>query len=468
MITKILWCIFWVNIIYFVSVNILYTYLLVWSIIQNRIRSMQVRFESIAQLASSPYTIPVSIIIPAFNEERVIIDNVYSCLRLRYPEFEVIVVNDGSTDTTLLKMIKEFDLIPLDIMYRNQIKTVPPINTYSSGKYRNLILIDKTNSGKADSLNIGVNFAKYRYVCCTDADSLFEPDALLRAMRPVTKDPERIVGLSGQVMIRNGLTIDKGKIIKCGLPKNWFALFQFVEYTRTFLSHRLGWSRLGSLMVISGAFGIWRRDIVVEMGGFSGETVCEDIELTFRCHRRLREKRIPYRIISIPDPVCWTEGPQNLKNLSAQRNRWQRVVVETFLRNAKMTLNPAYGSVGMLGMPYYILYEILGPFVEIFSYGLLVFGLLYGYFKPELFILFFAFLIFYNASLAMISVIMQDYGYAIYRLKDVVKLILVSLTEYIVYHSYLTLVRIQGTFDVFKKAKLWHKFERIQVGRVNK
>lgn len=468
MITKVLWWIFWLSVIYFVCINVLYTFLLILSIIQNRIRALQTRFEDMTQFVSSSYTMPVSIVIPAFNEETVIVDNVYSCLKLNYPEFEVIVINDGSSDSTLHKMIKEFDLYPLDIIYRNQIKTGLITNTYASKKYDNLILVDKPNSGKADSLNIGVNFAKYPYVCSTDADSLFEPDALLRAMRLVVEDPERIVGVSGQVMIRNGITIDKGKIIKRGLPKNWIALFQFVEYTRTFLAHRLGWSWIGSLLVVSGAFGIWRRDILIELGGFSSETVCEDIELTFRCHSALRGKRTDYKIISIPDPVCWTEGPQSLKNLAAQRNRWQRVVLETVLRNMKMMLNPVYGSVGMIGMPYYIFYEILGPFIEVLGYLMLIFGVLYGYFKLDIFMLFLAFLVFYNASLAMISAIIQDYGYGIIKWKDVVKLIFASLAEYITYHTYLNFVRIKGTFDVFSQARRWHKFERLQVNRDNR
>ncbi|HEX8261241.1 MAG TPA: glycosyltransferase family 2 protein [Allosphingosinicella sp.] len=272
----------------------------------------------------------ISVLAPAFNEEVTIVQSVKSLLALHYPDFEVIVVNDGSKDGTLDRLIEGFGLGPVERFHELAVEHRPIRGLYASERLPRLLVVDKENGGKSDALNAGINLARSPIFCSMDADSLLEPDALIRAVRPFVEDPTRTVAVGGTIRIANGSRIEGGRVLDVGLPRNLLALIQIVEYLRAFLMARLALSKMGVLTVISGAFGLFRRQTAVAVGGYRHGTVGEDMELVVRLHRRLREQKIAYRIEFIPEPVCWTEVPEDLTILGRQRARWQRGALETF------------------------------------------------------------------------------------------------------------------------------------------
>jgi cellulose synthase/poly-beta-1,6-N-acetylglucosamine synthase-like glycosyltransferase len=280
------------------------------------------------EIFSSPLTPPISVLMPAYNEERGIVPSVNSLVDLRYPNHEVIVVNDGSTDGTLARLREAFDLVPVREALRTRLATAPIHATYVSRSNRNLWVIDKENGGKSDALNAGINAASHNYFCAVDADAVLEEDALLRVVKPVVDAPDLLVAAGGIVRVANGCVIDHGRVTAVHLPRSRLAAIQVVEYFRAFLIGRIGWDSLHALIIISGAFGLFRRQLVEEVGGYATDTVGEDLELVTRLHVHLRERDEEYRITFVPDPVCWTEAPEDLQTLARERWRWQRGIGE--------------------------------------------------------------------------------------------------------------------------------------------
>ncbi len=314
---------------------------------------------------------PISLIAPAHNEALTIQQSVRSLLALRYPNIEVLVVNDGSKDDTLKVLIEAFDLEPIARAHDLELKHEPIRAVYGSSDHPRLFVIDKENGGKADALNAGINLSRTPVVCSIDADSLLESDALLRAVRPFIDDPGRVIAVGGTVRLANGCEVSNGRVTKIGLPRNPLALLQTVEYLRAFLMARLAWSEFGALTIISGAFGLFRRAAVVEVGGYAHGTVGEDMELVVRLHRHFRNQKKRYRIAFVPEPVCWTEAPEMLAVLGRQRSRWQRGSLETFFWHIDMAFNPRYGRPGMLGLPHVLIVDVIGPILEIAGYLLI-------------------------------------------------------------------------------------------------
>lgn len=440
---------------YFISINAIYTILALASQRSNVLRIKQSQYTDFDDIIKSFLTIPVSIITPAYNEERVIVNNVYSCLKLIYPEFEVIIVNDGSNDDTLKILIEEFQLYPVDYFYKVSVKTAQIKTFYRSQNYDNLLVIDKVNSGKADSLNAGVNAAKYRYICATDADSIFAPDGMIRIMRLVLLDPQKTIAVGGQIRISNGLVVKKGETVKLSLPKKIIPSIQVIEYLRTFIANRLGWTSINALLVISGAFGLWRKDVIFEQGGFDPGTSTEDIEMTFALHHLFRDRDEDYSIVNLPDPVTWTEAPETFGDLFRQRERWQRAMIETFFKYKRMFFNPRFGTVGLLGMPYYFFYEILGPFFEIYGYILILIAIFYKFLNPVEFVLFLAVSIGYSAFISLIGLFLEQYDYDTFSFSDLPKLIILALLEPFWYRQYIDFARITATFNVLRGKKEW-------------
>ncbi len=316
----------------------------------------------------SQTTRPISLLVPAYNEAATIIENIRSLLALHYPNFEVIVINDGSTDQTLHRVIDEFGLEPVVRPCNLEVPHAPIIGLYGSHRYPNLLLADKRNGGKADALNAGINLSRFPLFCAVDADSLLESDALLRAVQPFAEGPDRVAAVGGTVRIANGCKVRAGRVTDIDIPRQAILLFQVVEYLRAFLMARIAWSRLNALMLVSGAFGIFRRQPVVEAGGYDTDTVGEDLELIVKLHRHLREKKVDYEIRYVSDPVCWTEAPASLIQLGRQRMRWQRGALETFFKHRRMLFNPRYGSAGLIGYPHMLMVDVLGPPIEILGY----------------------------------------------------------------------------------------------------
>lgn len=314
---------------------------------------------------------PISLIVPAYNEERTVIESLRSLLALHYPDYEVLLVNDGSKDATLARVIEAFGLKRVGRLVDTSVAHQPIRGFYGNPDLPRLLVIDKENGGKADALNAGINAARASLFCAIDADSLLEPDALLRVVRPFIDHPDQTMAVGGTIRIANGCAVDAGRITGVALPRNLLALMQIMEYLRAFLMARLALGQMQALTVISGAFGLFSRQHVVEVGGYSRETVGEDMEVIVKLHRLMREQRRPYRIDFIAEPVCWTECPEDLGVLSRQRSRWQRGTLECFFKHRVMCFNPRYGRIGFLCFGQILLVDVLGPLVEVLGYVLL-------------------------------------------------------------------------------------------------
>jgi cellulose synthase/poly-beta-1,6-N-acetylglucosamine synthase-like glycosyltransferase len=357
---------------------------------------------------ASPLTPPVSVIVPAFNEEAGIVESVRSLLSLRYPEHEVIVVSDGSTDDTVGRLTAAFDLVPVPKAFRPALPTSPVAVTHASRRHPELWVIDKENGGKADAINCGVNASRYPYVCAIDADALLEEDALLRVAKPMLDDPGLVVATGGIVRIANGCEIDHGRVVRPGLPRGRLATFQVLEYLRAFLIGRIGWSRLGTLMIISGAFGLFRRSLVESVGGWSTKTVGEDVELVVRLHRHLRDRGEKYRIEFVPDPVCWTEAPTDFRTLGWQRRRWQRGLAESLWAHRRVLANPRYGVLGLVTFPYFFVFELLGPAIELLSFPLVGAGFAAGAVSPSMLLGFVAMSFLLGILLSLSALVLEE------------------------------------------------------------
>jgi cellulose synthase/poly-beta-1,6-N-acetylglucosamine synthase-like glycosyltransferase len=448
---------------YMLCVFALYSVLIIFSALDNFIRSRETLGEDFALLAQSRFTIPLSVIVPAFNEQDVVSFTVQSILAFDYPELEVIVVDDGSTDDTFGVLERMLDLEPYAEFERRIVDCAPVRGVYASRSHPHVRVVRKDNQGtKADALNCGLNFARYRYVCTLDGDTLYEPDALLNAMRLVVRDPERIVGLTGHISVssnpegRISHQVDGHEVIDATLLSN----FQHLDYLRAFLNNRLAWSRLGFMLCASGAFAIWRRDILEEVRGWSTEFSSEDIELTFRVHELMQRTSRPYRILSIPEMVARTEAPTRIGALVAQRARWQRVTLETLWHYRRMIGNPRYGVVGLVGVPLLVVTEALAPVFELLGIAALFAGLALGTFSWELYLVFFASMSFALAILTSAAVLLEDISTRAYRLRHLVRLIALGPVELLVYRPILVWARLKGTAGFLRGRRDWDKFDR--------
>jgi cellulose synthase/poly-beta-1,6-N-acetylglucosamine synthase-like glycosyltransferase len=448
---------------YMLAVFAVYSILIIFSALDNSIRSRETLSEDFELLSQSRFTIPVSVIVPAFNEEEVVAVTVQSVLEFDYPEVELIVVDDGSTDDTFGVLERLLELEPYAQFERRIVDCAPVRGAYRSRLHPHVKVVRKENQGtKADACNCGLNFARYRYVCTLDGDTLYEPDALLNAMRLVVRDPKRIVGLTGHISVashpegRIGDREGDREVIDATLLSN----FQHLEYLRAFLNNRLAWSRLGFMLCASGAFNIWRRDILEEVGGWSTDFSSEDIELTFRVHELMRRTNRPYRILSIPEMVARTEAPGRIRALVSQRVRWQRVTLETLWHYRRMIGNPRYGVVGLVGAPLLMITEALAPIFELLGFATLVTGLVLGTFSWELYVVFIASMTFAMAILTSAAILLEDISTRAYRLRHLVRLIALGPVELLVYRPILVWARLKGTFGFVRGRRDWDKFDR--------
>jgi len=429
--------------------------------IEARRRRRERSIDDSDMLAVSRFAPGVSILVPAYNESGGLADAVRSLLALDYPEYEVIVVNDGSTDDTLDRLVDALDLVPVDSTSRGIIPTAQVSGYYRSSLDPRLLVVDKANGGKSDGLNAALNHCRYRYVCGVDADMVFAPGALTRAMREIAGDPEHIVGLTSYFEnARDPVRVmEDGLQRACPDTRPLFA-FQTFDYLRAFFNNRTPWARLNFMLCAAGAFQLWRRDLVEELGGWSARFTCEDIELTFRVHRTLRERGRDYRIASLPDCIGVTEGPDSVRNLVSQRERWQRVILETCWANRRMWFNPRYGTVGLLGVPYYLVSEILAPVFEIVALGTLVLGGVAGLIEWREFVLLVLLIAFINSALTTGALLMLDLEARAYRAWGIARLLALMPVEMVVYRPIMAWARLKGTWRFMRGDRAWHKFER--------
>jgi cellulose synthase/poly-beta-1,6-N-acetylglucosamine synthase-like glycosyltransferase len=446
--------------VYFAVLNLLYAlfaYLGIRSVI---VYARGVSRIALRDLLELEFYKPVSILVPAHNEEGSIVASVRSMLGLHHPEFEVVVAQDGSTDRTLEVMVESFSLVEVPLVYRKAIETKPVRRILRSVRYPNLIVVDKENGGKSDAVNAALNVARYPLVCAVDADSLLNAEALLRASRAFVED-DRVVAVGGTVRPLNGAVLRDGTVQELRVPKRWLERFQILEYARGFFTGRAAWSKFGALLIISGAFGVFRRDVILEAGGMWTGTVTEDMELVVRLHRLSSGKRRPYRVLFTPDPICWTEVPSDLGTLRRQRNRWHRGLWETLWRHRGMVFRPRYGSVGLLGLPYFWLFEGLGPVVEVLGYVTLVVSVATGSLFAEFAVLFLALSVLFGMLLSQLAVGIETMLLARYeRISDRLRLFVACFLEMFGYRQLMTWERFIATFQVRRKRHAWGAMKR--------
>ena len=446
---------------YFIAINGIYFSLLFISYFSVLKYRRRIQHEQWRRIIQSPLTVPVSIIAPAYNEELTIAESVKSLLMLEYPEFEVIVVNDGSKDSTLEKLKATFNLHPIPADIEEKVACQQILGVYRSPDNPSLVVVDKVNGGKADALNAGITASRYPVICAIDADSLIEGGALLRVTKPFLEKPEKTVAVGGIIRVANGCSIEAGRVVKVGLPRTWLPLIQTAEYLRAFLFGRSGWSALHSLLIISGAFGVFRKDIVIKVGGYRQDTVGEDMELVVRMHRYLREQKREYEMHFLPDPVCWTEVPESRKVLGRQRNRWQRGLIDSLRIHRRMMLNPRYGAIGMVAFPYFVFFEMLAPLVELSGYIIIPLSYALGMLNFLFFALFLAIAILFGVILSTGSVVLEELSFGRYpKTLDLLKLVAVGFLENFGYRQLTVWWRVKGSWDYFRGKTAWGKMER--------
>jgi cellulose synthase/poly-beta-1,6-N-acetylglucosamine synthase-like glycosyltransferase len=408
---------------------------------------------------------PVSVIAPAFNEELSIAQSVRALRALEYPEHEVIVVNDGSKDQTLQKLIDEFGLKRVNREQLAVLQQTKILGAYASPRYPNLLVVDKENGRKADAANAGIGFARMPLVCVIDADSIIERDGLMRAAEPFMTDNGQLVAVGGAIRIANGCEVVGGSLAKIGIPRSLIPRFQVVEYLRAFLMARVANAELGMLMLISGAFGLFRRSAVVEVGGYRHDTVGEDLELVVRLHRHMREQGRAYRMAFIPEVVCWTEAPAELKGLRNQRARWQQGALETLIRHRVMIGNPRYGRIGLVAMPQLVIEDVLGPPSELIGYLLLPVAWSLGILAPDIAIAFLCVTFLFGTAITIATMALEETQLRrTPSARDLIRLGIAAVIENFGYRQANLVFRLVGIKRHFKKETGWSAVPRIGFG----
>jgi|AntRauTorckE6833_2_1112554.scaffolds.fasta_scaffold18720_2 cellulose synthase/poly-beta-1,6-N-acetylglucosamine synthase-like glycosyltransferase len=451
----------WGIITYFLSLNSVYLLLVISSLIYIRQQMLLSDVVKPSSLFKSKVYKTISILVPAYNEAGNIIESVESLLRLEYPEYEIIVINDGSSDETIERLKDHFKLTKTELFYKQSIDHQPVRGIYKTAEIPNLTVIDKENGGKSDALNAGINVSDYDLVCSIDADSILEQDVLKKLIQTFVRHKDTIAA-GGIVRVINGCKIVNREIKEIHVPDGFLGRLQSVEYLRAFLFGRVGWDYLKSLLIISGAFGIFDRKAILEVGGYSVDSVGEDIELIIRLHSHFLRSKKEYNIRFLPEPICWTEVPVDYKSLKNQRNRWHRGLADSLWRHKYMLFNPTYGRIGLLVMPFFLIFELIGPIIILLSY--LYLGVLFfipGYTSISFIVLFFAVSVIYGMVVSLISVLAEEIAYKTYSsTKDILILTAYSFIENMGYRQIHSYWQVLGIIDFIKGNKSWGKMER--------
>lgn len=450
----------YINMVFFMFTLVLFTLFTIMGYLSTR-NSIHYRhknsFNDLSKVMASPLAPSITIIAPAYNEGLTIVDNIRSLLSLRYVNYEVMVVNDGSKDDTLQKMIEAYDLEKIERKIDPNWKSKPIRAIYKS-KHRSfskLTVIDKENGGKSDALNTGMFLSENRYVGCIDVDCLLLPDALLHVVKSFYRRSEkRVIAVGGVIRVANSCSIEGGKLEEIRLPKNWLARFQLLEYTRSFILGRMAWGRIDSLLIISGAFGFFDREIAMAVGGYDTKTVGEDMEIVFRMRRYMHDRREPYTIEYIPDPLCWTEVPEDLKILVNQRDRWARGNLETLNTHKDMFFNSKYGRLGLLSYPYWFFYEWMAPLLEFFGFFTVILFWYLGILNFEFFVAITAAVYLYSIMFSFYAILWDVYSYNEYKkVKDILILMLCAIIEPFTFHPIVVWAAIRGNYKKLFKIK---------------
>jgi cellulose synthase/poly-beta-1,6-N-acetylglucosamine synthase-like glycosyltransferase len=445
---------------YFLAVNSFYALLLFLAVPEIWKHWKIMRNEDLRSYVGSDALPPISILIPAHNMEASITDSVSAQLALEYPQHEVIVINDGSTDGTMRRLQEHFDLYEVPPAFPRRIETKPVRAFYRSRTRTGLLVVDKEQGGKADALNVGISSARYPIVVPVDADTLVARDALLRLVRPFLLG-EHVAAAGGTIRVANGCRIEGGRVTDARVPHRYLSAVQVPEYLRAFLFGRLGWNRLGGNLIVSGAFGLFQRHYLLAINGYAAGNVVEDLDLVVRLHRYLRRKKIPYDIPFIPDPVAWTEVPSDLRTHGRQRERWHRGLIATMFTHRGLLLNPKYGRIGLVTMPFFFFGEMLAPVVELVGYTLTLLGLMLGLLSVEFALLFFVVALGYQMFLSIWAVILEETTFHMYgRFRDFVRMLWYAVLEPFGYRQITVYWRLLGFWNALRGITHWGEMRR--------
>lgn len=409
-------------------------------------------------LKESPYAPGISVIAPAYNEEKTIIANVNSMLTLDYPLFEVVIVNDGSKDRTLDLLIQEFELVETPFAYVERIRTKPFKRIFKSTnpKYDKLTVVDKENGGtKADASNAGINASVFPYFVCTDVDCILSRDALLKMIQPVLDSSVQVIAVGGTMRMANSCEIDEnGVITRVKPPKRIIPCFQEIEYLRSYLIAKNGWSVINAVPNVSGGFGLFDKSVVIEAGGYDPISHAEDMDMLTRMVTYMRDFDKEYKVAYIPATTCWTEGPPNLSVLNRQRTRWGRGLLQFFIVHRKVLFNRKYGRVGMLTIPFIFFFEFLAPIIELLGLFMLIFFLLTNQVNFETAAVMLGYVYFLGITITSMSVILDLKTAKLYTtFKEYLKLIAFSFVEIVLYHPFVTFFSVKGYIDFLSRQK---------------
>ena len=447
---------------YYLICNTAYLVMLMTALHTSVSHQLRLKRLNVSWLKVSPLTPPVTVLMPARNEERSICIAVKNLLALDYPDVEAIVINDGSTDRTLELLKQEFRLRPVKMIYVSEVLSAPVRQLLRSDLFPNLLVIDKESGGsKADAVNAGLNASTSPYVCVVDADSVLEHDSLLRIMMPVLANPEQVIAVGGIVRILNGSEIKNGHMCRVRLPRRSIEVLQVIEYLRAFLVGREAWAKNNMLMIISGAFGVFRTDLVRAIGGYRSHAIGEDIDLVTRLHRHMRDTKRPYEIQFIPDPVCWTEAPSDLKSLRSQRSRWQKGLLDVLWPQRDMLFKRRYGRLGWVALPYLWMFELFAPVIELAGIVTIILAALTGVLSRDFFLQFLIFGYAFATVISIGSVLLEELTYKRYNdWRDVIRLVSYCFLEHFPYRQLQMVWRLEGIWQYLRGDIAWGALER--------
>ena len=452
--------------VYGLSLLIIYACLAMLSFVNVRLFLRKESYTDYKIILGSPLAPGISVIAPAFNEGLTIISNVRSLLTFNYPKYEVIIINDGSTDDTLEKVIAEFSLVKIDFAYDPKLSTKPVRGIYKStdDAYAKLIVVDKENGkAKADATNVGINVSSFPYFLCTDVDCILHEETLQKLIRPfMEEETKRVIATGATLRMANSCEIDKGVILKIKAPRPLLARFQEMEYIRAFVLGKMGWSYINAVPNVSGGLGMFDKEIAIKAGGYDPASFGEDMELMMRMSRYVQDNKIKSAIRYIPVTLCWTEGPTSLKVFMRQRTRWGRGLIQLMIAHRKMLFNPRYGKVGMVVFPYNFFFELMAPVVEFLGVIYYILLIIFGMVNWPYAIILLVFVYTYSVMISSLAVLWDQLTFQYYKSwKDVVRIASMVFIEMILYHPLIVIFALRGYyFHLANRKHTWGNMQR--------
>jgi cellulose synthase/poly-beta-1,6-N-acetylglucosamine synthase-like glycosyltransferase len=448
--------------IYYLLCNLIYLVMLIMAFYTSALHQRRLESFRLEWIHSSVLSPPITMLVPAHNEEGSIRASVKPLLALDYPELQIVVINDGSADSTLEQLVQGFALREINALYVAHVPSAPLRALYRSTHHPRLLVVDKAAGGsKADALNAGLNAATSPYVCVVDSDSVLESDALLRIMMPILSESEKVVCAGGIVRVLNGSKIQDGRMTQVRLPRKPLEVIQVVEYLRAFLIGREAWAKLNMLTIISGAFGVFRTDLMRAIGGYRASSIGEDFDLVARMHRHMLEQRQEYRVQFVPDPVCWTEVPSDARSLGRQRARWQKGLLDVLWSNRDMLFRPRYGRIGWFALPYLWVFELMAPVIEMGGFVTIAWAACIGALSREFFLQFLLFGYAFATVISIGSVLQEEVTYKRYNdWKDVARLVSYCFLEHFPYRQMHMIWRLQGIWQYLRGDMAWRPLKR--------